>query len=152
MPLIATVLESGIESKLKLKFKSPAVKTSLRQILDGGSLGGSVSSAKSIDKALSNISIISKALSFGVSDIPGSSIPSTLIVQKTVANEWSNALADSICEWMSKEIAPIIAATVAVEVDAFVRSGDVIVTTTGVTVGAPSPHAITAQPGTGTVI
>lgn len=152
MPLIATVLELGIKSKLELEFRSPDVKTSLRTLLDGGSLGGSVSSAKSIDKALSNISIIAKALSFGASDIPGSSLPSTLIVQKTVANEWSNALADSICEWMSAEIAPIIAATVAAEVDVFVRSGDVIVTTTGVTIGAPAPHTIVAQPGIGTVI
>lgn len=152
MPLIKATLEQGIKSKLKADFKSASVKESLRKKLDGGSLGGSVSTAKDISKALENVEKVGAALAFGTSDIPGSSTASKIIVRKTVANEWANAVSDSICEWMSEEIADIIAETVAAQVDTFVKSGTVNVTVTGVTVGAPAPHAITAQPGVGSVI
>jgi hypothetical protein len=50
-----------------------------------------------------------------------------------------------------KKMAADISKVVADNVDIFVKSGTVNVLVTGVTVGAPSPHAITAQPGVGTV-
>ena len=152
MPLVKATLEAGILAELQTEFKSPAVKTALRSKLDGGSLGGSISSAKSLDKALGNIQTAATGIAFGSSDIPGSSAAAKLLIKKVTSNEMANAITDSITEWLSEEIAPIMAKTIADQVDLFVKSGTVIVTTNGVTVGAPSPHAITEQPGTGSVI
>jgi len=146
MPLVKAVLESSIKSTLESDFGSAPFKESLRKLLMPS---GTKTNATNIDQTLTNISILTKVLAFGTSNAPGIGIAAS---KKIVANEWSNSLSDAICEWMKKEIAPAIAAAVATEVDAFVKSGTVNVTTTGVTVGAPAPHAITAQPGVGSVI
>jgi uncharacterized alkaline shock family protein YloU len=50
-----------------------------------------------------------------------------------------------------KALATDIAKTVSDNVDTYIKAGVVNVTVTGVTVGAPSPHVITAQPGIGTI-
>jgi Fe-S cluster biogenesis protein NfuA len=126
MPLVKATLKAGIESKLKSEFKSSAIKEALRKQLDGGPLNGKSSGAKTIDKALTNIKLKADALST-VSAGP-LSIANGPILQKVSANEWANGLADAICEWMSEEIAPIIAETVADQVDTFVKSGTVVTT------------------------
>lgn len=50
-----------------------------------------------------------------------------------------------------KKLAGDISKSVSDNVDTYIKSGTVNVTVTGVTVGVPSPHAITAQPGVGTI-
>ena len=146
MPLVKAVLESSIKSTLETDFASAPFKESLRKLLMPA---GTKTTATDLDKTLTNISILTKVLAFGTSEVPGIGIAAS---KKIVANEWANGLSDAICEWMKKEIAPSIAAAVAAEVDTFVKSGTVNVTVTGVTIGAPSAHAITAQPGVGSVI
>ena len=124
MPLVKAVLKAGIESKLKAEFKSPEVKEALRKQLDGGPLNGKSSGAKTTDKALTNIKLKAEALST-VAAGP-LSIANGPILQKVSSNEWANGLSDSICEWMSEEIAPIIAETVADQVDTFIKTGTVV--------------------------
>ena len=50
-----------------------------------------------------------------------------------------------------KLLAGDISKSVSDNVDTYVKSGTVNVMVTGVTVGLPSPHVITAQPGIGTI-
>jgi len=50
-----------------------------------------------------------------------------------------------------KKLAADISKSVSDNVDTYIKAGTVNVTVTGVTVGAPSPHAITAQPGIGAI-
>jgi len=123
MPLVKATLKAGIESKLKAEFKSEAVKAALRKELDGGGKNGAKTSAKTIYKALSNI----KLQADGIGAVAGAaSIAAGPVIQAISSNEWSNGLADSICEWMSEEIAPIIAETVADQVDIFIKTGTVV--------------------------
>ena len=54
----------------------------------------------------------------------------------------------------SKEMKPLaadISKSVSDNVDTYIKTGTVNVLVTGVTVGMPSPHVITAQPGIGTI-
>src|SRR6056300_397298 len=102
MPLVKAILKSGIEAKLKTEFKSDAVKDALRKELDGGSKNGSKTNAKTIHTALTNIKLQADA----IGAIAGAaSIAAGPVIQNISSNEWSNGLADSICEWMSEEIA-----------------------------------------------
>jgi hypothetical protein len=50
-----------------------------------------------------------------------------------------------------KKLAADISKSVSDNVDTYIKAGTVNVTVTGVTVGAPAPHVITAQPGIGTI-
>lgn len=50
-----------------------------------------------------------------------------------------------------KKLAADISKSVSDNVDTYIKAGTVNVLVNGVTVGAPSPHAITAQPGIGTI-
>lgn len=50
-----------------------------------------------------------------------------------------------------KKLSADIALSVSDSVDTYVKAGQVNVMVTGVTVGVPSPHVITAQPGIGTI-
>lgn len=152
MPLVKATLEQGIKSKLETEFKSTTVKTSLRKLLDGDSAAGALSSAKNISSALTNIKNATSAMNAGTSDNPASQAATQAAIKKFTANEWANAIADSISEWMAKDIAPIIAKTIADQVDTYVKAGTVNVQVNGVTVGAPSPHTIVAQPGVGSIV
>lgn len=125
MPLIPTVLETAIKAQLRVEFKTPAVKQSLRNKLGGEA--NEISSAKSIDKALTNIKNLSSVISFGPSDIPGSAEIGNALIKKLTSNEWSNAISDSVCEWMSDEIAPIIAKIIADEVTAYIKTATIII-------------------------
>ena len=128
MALIKSTLQTSLESVLKSEFIKPDVKMALRKKLDGGGLLGMKSSAVSIDKALGNISLGCMAVSAGTSDNIVSQTVAKTLVKKITANEWANALSDSICEWMSSEIAPILAKTIANEVDKYLKSATVKVT------------------------
>ncbi len=122
------ILKKGIEDKLKAEFKKDSVKTSLRKYLDGGGLVGLKTNAKSIDKALGNISNATMVVGFGTADNLPSQIISKSLIKKVTANEWANAISHSIAEWMSSDIAPIMAQAIADEVDKFLKTADVKVT------------------------
>jgi hypothetical protein len=150
MPLIKVTLEqalkAGIEAELTLEFKKPDIKKSLRTYLDGGSATGGLSTAKSIDKALSNIKTATSAIDFGKADNPASQAVSSALVKKVTANEWSNAISDSVAEWLSSDIskiiAKVIAKNVADQVDTYIKSATIIVPP-GITIagggGGPAP-------------
>lgn len=128
MPLVKSTLKTGIENALKAEFKKDSVKTSLRKYLDGGGLVGLKTNAKSIDKALGNISKATMAIGFGTGDNLPSQIVAKTLIKKVTANEWANAISDSIAEWMSSDIAPIIAQVISDEVDKYLKTADVKVT------------------------
>lgn len=145
MPLIPTVLETAIKTQLQIEFIKPAVKQSLRKKLDGGGAGGGISSAKSIDSALGNIKILSSTISFGPSDVPGSSDAGNALIKKFTSNEWSNAISDSVCEWMSSEIAPIIAKIISSEVTNYIKTATVIVPPGQVVAGLAGTSPVVAS-------
>jgi hypothetical protein len=128
MALIKSTLKTALETTLKTELKKDSVKTSLRKKLDGGAMLGVKTSAISITKALGNISNASMAVSAGSSDNVASQAIAKTLVKKITANEWSNAISDSICEWMSEEIAPILAKAIADEVDKYLKTAIVKVT------------------------
>jgi hypothetical protein len=148
MPLVKPTLEAGIKSTLETKFKSAAVKESLRKLLDGDSAAGSQSSAKTISEALRNIKVGTQSVASATADTIDLATAES-IVKRFTANEWANAIAESVAEWMSKEIAPIIAKTISDQVDTYIKSATVItppgqaVATTGGAgaTSAPSPPA-----------
>ena len=143
MPLIPTVLETAIKAQLQVEFIKPAVKQSLRNKLDGGGAAGGISTAKSIDKALTNIKNLSSVIDFGSSGGPGAAVGNALI-KKFTANEWSNAISDSVCEWMSAEIAPIIAKIIAAEVTTYIKTATIIVPPGQVVTGVAGTFPVVA--------
>jgi hypothetical protein len=128
MALIKSTLQSALENTLKTELKKDSVKTSLRKQLDGGTAIGAKTSAINISKALGNISNAASAVNAGSSDNVASQTVAKTLVKKITANEWSNAISDSICEWMSSEIAPILAKAIADEVDKYLKTAIVKVT------------------------
>lgn len=128
MALIKSTLKTALENTLKTELKKDSVKTSLRKNLDGGALLGIKTSAISITKALGNISNASMAVGAGTSDNAASQAIAKALVKKITANEWSNAISDSICEWMSSDIAPILAKVISDEVDSYLKKAIVKVT------------------------
>ena len=137
MPLVKTTLESGIKTALETEFKSSNTKKSLRKLLDGNSSAGKLSSAKNIADALDNIEKGTEAVSSLPADQLNSSYVQDLIKQ-FMCNEWANAISECVSEWMSDEIAPIIAKTIADQVDIYIKSatiitppGQAVVTSTG---------------------
>jgi hypothetical protein len=161
MPLVKPILQQGIKSSLepvlKAKFKSPAVKDSLRKLLDGDSFAGKASSAKNISQALSNIKTGISVVASTAADVLVPSVAEN-IIKKFTSNEWANVISECVTEWMSEEIAPIIAESVAKsvadQVDLYVKSATIIippgivVATTGTPAAqvgastAPSPPAL----------
>jgi hypothetical protein len=128
MALIKSTFQSALETTLKAELKKPSVKTTLRKQLDGGTAVGAKTSAINITKALGNISNAASAVNAGSSsDVASQTVAKTLI-KKITANEWSNAISDSICEWMSEEVAPILAKAIADEVDKYLKTAIVKVT------------------------
>ena len=152
MPLVKTTLASALEAAfltdLKAEFKKTSTKQKLRQQLDGDSAAGSMSSAKTISAALGNIKIGTQIIASTPADqlVPSSA---EAIIKKFTSNEWANAISDSICEWMSSTIAPIIAEkmakTIADQVDIYIKSATIIIPP-GSVVAAPPPA------GAGTVV
>jgi phage I-like protein len=128
MALIKSTLKTALENTLKTEFKSDNVKNALRKKLDGGTALGAKTSAISITKALDNIADLTSVINFGTSDQSSSQTVAKETIKKITANEWSNAIADSICEWMSEEIAPILAKTISDEIDKYIKTATVSVT------------------------
>jgi hypothetical protein len=128
MALIKSTFQSALEITLKAELNKDSVKMSLRKNLDGGALIGVKTSAISISKALENITIASSTVSSGSSDNPASQTVAKDLIKKITSNEWSNAISDSICEWMSSDIAPILAKVIADEVDKYIKTATVTVT------------------------
>jgi hypothetical protein len=128
MPLIKSTLQTALENTLKSEFKKDSVKQSLRKYLDGGANVGAKTSAVNIDKALGNINLLSKAVNFGSADNAASQIAASTLIKKITANEWANAISDSVSEWMSSDIAPILAKVIADEIDKYLKTADVKVT------------------------
>jgi len=135
MPLIKSALQFGIENTLKTEFRKDSVKYSLRKYLDGGSSVGAKTSAKSIDTALGNINLLAKAVNAGKADNLPSQVAAGTLIKKITANEWANAISDSVSEWMSSEIAPIIAKVIADEVDKYIKSATIITPAGQITAG-----------------
>ena len=135
MPLIKPTLQTAIETTLRTEFKKESVKQSLRKYLDGGSSVGAKTSAKSIDKALGNINLLSKAVNAGKADNLPSQVAAGTLIKKITANEWANAISDSVSEWMASDIAPIIAKVIADEVDKYIRSATIITPAGQITAG-----------------
>ena len=154
MPLIKITLEAGIRATLQAEFKSPATKLALIKLLDKSPLSGAASGAKDIYKALNNV----EKLTEQIMSLPADKLAppaAKLAVKKFTSNEWSNAIAEGISEWMASEIAPIIAKTVADQVDLYIKSATIIIPPGQVITGAgggpapvtgstiaPSPQAI----------
>jgi hypothetical protein len=128
MPLVKSTLKTGIETALKTEFKKDSIKTSLRKYLDGGVMLGAKTNAISITKAIENISDAAMVIDFGTGDNPPSQIAAKTLIKKVTANEWANAIADSVSEWMSSDIAPILAKVISDEVDKYLKTADVKVT------------------------
>lgn len=126
MPLILPTLENGIKSLLEADFKKPAVKESLRKQIDGGRDDGNKTSAKTLKVAYDNIKTRSKSIGSNTADT-GKATDSEEEIKKIAANEHANAIADAVCEWLSKEIAPIIAKNIASEVDKYIKSATIII-------------------------
>lgn len=158
MPLIPTLLETAlktqIEAKLKIEFKKPSVKESLRTQIDGGSLAGFKSDAENLSDAYDNIKDKTENILSYTPDLPGSDVLSQELIKRIVSNEHANAISDAICEWLSDTIAPIVAkelsAIIATEVTTYIKTVTVIVPPGQAVVGAlgagatttPSPPAI----------
>jgi hypothetical protein len=66
--------------------------------------------------------------------------------------ESANNEASIVFSDIMKNLAEDIASVVSTNVDIFIKGGDVTVLVNGVTVGAPAPHTIVSQPGTGKVL
>jgi phage I-like protein len=128
MPLIKSTLKTGIENALKNEFKKDAVKKSLRKYLDGGASVGAKTNSKSISTALGNISKASMVVKFGTADNLASQVVAGDLIKRVTANEWANAISDSVSEWMSSDIAPILAQVISDEVDKYLKTADVKVT------------------------
>jgi hypothetical protein len=71
-------------------------------------------------------------------------------VSLTIINEAIKAAAIVFSQEM-KPLAADISKSVSDNVDTYIKTGTVNVLVTGVTIGMPSPHVITAQPGIGTI-
>jgi len=142
MPLVKPTLEMGIKSTLQTEFKSTAVKQSLRSLLDGDSASGALSSAKTISTALRNIKLGTQAIAATPADQLSPSVAEAA-VKKVTSNEWANAISECVAEWMSSDIAPIIAKTIADQVDTYIKSATIIVPPGQVVATAGSPAAQT---------
>jgi hypothetical protein len=128
MALNKQSLQTALENTLKTEFKKDSVKTSLRKYLDGGTLVGLKTSGTNINKALGNIANASMVVDFGTGDNLPSQIAAKELVKRITSNEWANAISDSISEWMSSDIAPILAKVIADEVDKYIKTATVSVT------------------------
>lgn len=136
MPLIKTVLETSIKTRIK------ALEPKFIKNLDGGPLSIQIANAENIYDALGNIRNKCQALS-------AVGAYSEQIVKQVSANEWANAIAKQVIDLLADDISKIIAE----EVDRYIKTATVIVppgqvvATSGGTsqVGAttaPSPPAV----------
>lgn len=151
MPLVKDVLRTGIETNLKNKLLlDPKVKDSLRKKLDGGVLGGALSSSKNLDQAYKSIKLKTVSILSLEYDAGGSAAASAeALIQKVTANELANAITEAMVDWMAEQIVPAIAAAVANNVDTFVKSATIITPsgqlTAGVSPAGPTTGATTTS-------
>jgi hypothetical protein len=110
MPLIKTVLETGIKSRIKL------LEPNFIKNLDGGPLAIQIANAETIYGALGNINTKCKALS-------ASGGWNEMIVKQITANEWANAIAKQVIDLLADEVSKIVAD----EVDKYIKSATIIV-------------------------
>jgi hypothetical protein len=151
MPLVKEVLRTGIETNLKQKLLlDPKVKDSLRKKLDGGVLSGALSGSKNLDQAYKSIKLKTASILSLEYDAGGAAAASSeALIQKVTANELANALTEAMVDWMAEQIVPAIAAAVANNVDAFVKSATIITPagqlTAGVSPAGPTTGATTTS-------
>lgn len=150
MPLVKTTLETGIKTTLQNEFKKSTIKESLRKLLDGDGFNGRISSAKNISDALDNIKDGVESVALLPSDVLNPDQAQDLIKRYT-CNEWSNAISESVAEWMSKEIAPIIAKTISDQVDTYIKTATIIVQP-GIAVATSGGAGSTTAPSAPAVI
>lgn len=151
MPLIESVLKAGlkskIESKLRAEFKKESTKQSLRKKIDQGGLGGAKTNATSWAEALRNVKLKTQPILGNTPDIIGAPLASEQLTLRVTANEFANAVSDSVCEWMSETIAPILAdelsEIIASEVTKYIKQATIIVPPGQVVATAGSPAAQT---------
>jgi len=110
MPLIKTVLETGIKTRIK------ALEPKFIKNLDGGPLSIQIANAETIYDALGNIATKCQALG-------AAGAYSSQIVKQISANEWSNAIAKQVIDLLADEVSKIVAD----EVDKYIKSATVII-------------------------
>lgn len=110
MPLVKTILETGIKTKIK------ALEKDFIKKLDGGTLDSQSANAETISEALVNISSKSQALSS-----IGASFDINLI-QSLSSNEWANAIAKQVITLLADEVSKIVAD----EVDKYIKTATII--------------------------
>jgi oligoendopeptidase F len=110
MPLIKTVLETGIKTRIK------ALEPKFIKSLDGGPLSVQIANAETIYDALGNIRTKCQALG-------AAGAYSEIIVKQITSNEWSNAIAKQVIDLLADEVSKIVAD----EVDKYIKSATVIV-------------------------
>jgi hypothetical protein len=149
MALDKTLLETGIrtalEAQLRAEFLKPSVKLALIKFLDKSPAAGMLSTAKDIYKALDNV----EKLTEQIMSLPADKLAppaAKLAVKKFTSNEWSNAISEGVTQWMSAEIAPILAKEISKvisdSVDLYIKSADVMVT---IPIGTVTTGASTAS-------
>ena len=133
MPLVKATLqialETGFEATLRTEFKKTSTKQSLRQKLDGGQLNGSQSTATDLTKTIDNIKQKTSSVASTAADQLNPADTEAL-TKKIVTNEWANGIGDSLCEWMSETIAPILAEkmakVIADQIDIYIKTATIV--------------------------
>lgn len=110
MPLVKTVLETGIKTRIK------ALEPNFIKKLDGGPLSIQIANATTIYDAIDKIKNKCQALGqLGAYD--------ERVIQQVTSNEWANAIAKQVIALLADEVSKIVAD----EVDKFVKSATIIV-------------------------
>jgi len=131
MPLIKTVLETGIKSRIKL------LEPEFIKKLDGGPLAIQIANAENIYDALGKIK--TKCQAFGVAGGYNEAV-----IKQITSNEWANAIAKQVIDLLADEVSKIVAD----EVDKYIKTATVIIPTGQVvaTSGGTSQVGVTTTP------
>jgi hypothetical protein len=137
MPLVKDVLKTSIETNLKNKLLlDPKVKESLRKKLDGSILNGTKTGSSTLHSAYQAVKIKTELILGLDYDAGGAAAKSAEeLIRRVTSNEMANALSEAIVDWMAEQIVPAIAASVANNVDTFVRSATIITPAGQITAG-----------------
>lgn len=122
MPLVKTTLNNAIDSSIKSGLV-PLIEAKTKVAFEKGLL-----KFQSELKTVKKVDDINKA-------ITSASIEFSIEMRK-----------------LGEDISKTVAKAVSDSVDTYIKAGTVNVLVNGVTVGAPSPQAIIAQPGVGSII
>jgi hypothetical protein len=128
MPLVKTTLNAAIDSSIKLNLE-PLIQAKTK-----------VAFKLAMTKFKTESENAAKVKPLNKDGIFGTSVEAASIV-------FSNEM-----KLLAADISKTVAKAVSDNVDIYIKAGVVNVKITGVTVGAPSPHTIIAQPGIGTII